>query len=200
MTPDCSASGMPLASIVTALLVFLVQSSAFAQSAEAPEDGGRENETVDEIVVYGQKSLSRLRREMHQASEAFFDVYNALNSDDDFNISCGYETRLGQRRKNHVCKPRFALKAESRETSSFMLSGSAVQRSTGPGAGFNPGNGYVTPTEKRVREKEAMMWEEVSLLLAQHPEFRAALEKLVRARNGYESERIRRKEDRSKGE
>jgi hypothetical protein len=182
------------------MLLLVARAAAFSQSDEAGDDGSRDNEAVDEIVVYGQKSLSRLRREMHQASEAFFDVYNALNSDDDFDISCGYETRLGQRRKNHVCKPRFAVKAEARETSSFMMSGGAAQRSTGPGAGFNPGDGYVTPTERRVREKEARMWEEVSELLAEHPEFREALEKLVRARNGYESERIRRQGDRSKDE
>jgi hypothetical protein len=168
-----------------------------AQPAGADDEASAHSETIDEIVVYGDRSLAQLRREMHKASEAFFDAYNDINSDDDFDIFCDYETGLGVRRRTHVCRPRFALKAESRETSAFMLSGGAVQRSTGPGAGFNPGYGYVTPIAKRVYEKEAEMWQEVSELLTEHPEFQAAFEDLVRARSGYESELARRNSDKS---
>jgi hypothetical protein len=185
---------LPLASLVCAsvLLVFLV---GFSRPAEADESESGAPDVMEEIVVYGDKSLSQLRREMHLASEAFFDVYNELNSDDDFDIQCDYETTLGDRRRNHVCRPRFAVKAEARETAAYLMSGHAVQRGTGPGAGFNPGNGYVSPIAKRVHEKEALMWQEVSELLALHPEFRDALNELLRAKNGYESERERRRDD-----
>ena len=163
-----------------------------AQPVATDDQSGKAQETIDEIIVYGDMSLAQLRRQMHKASEAFFDVYNDINSDDQFDILCDYETRLGVRRRKHVCRPRFALKAESRETSAFMLSGGSIQRSTGPGAGFNPGYGYVTPIAKRVYEKEAEMWQEVSELLTKHPEFQVAFEDLVRARSGYESELARR--------
>jgi hypothetical protein len=182
-------TGLACASV---LAVFHI---AYAPSADADETESDGQETIEEIIVYGEKSLSQLRRDLHLASEAFFDVYNALNSDDDFDILCDYETKLGERRRNHVCRPRFALKAEARETSAYLLSGAGVQRSTGPAAGFNAGNGFVSPTAKRVLEKEALMWEEVSELLAQHPELREAMAELVRAKNGYESERQRRKND-----
>lgn len=173
----------------------LVAKVALAGSAEVDETGAEGSETIEEIIVYGDKSLAQLRRELHKASEAFFDVYNELNSNDDFDIFCEYETKLGERRKDHVCRPRFAVKAQARETAAWLMSGNQLQRSTGPDAGFNTGMGFRTPTAKRVIEKEAVMWQEMAELLAQHPELRTAMESLARAKSGYESERQRRKND-----
>jgi hypothetical protein len=191
-----STRPIPIAGVLCAAFL-AVTPFTLAQTIGTDDQPAKAQETIDEIIVYGDLSLAQLRRQMHKASEAFFDVYNDINSDDQFDIFCDYETRLGERRRTHVCRPRFALKAEARETSAFMLSGGSIQRSTGPGAGFNPGYGYVTPISKRVYEKEAEMWQEVSELLAEHPGFQEAYEDLVRARSGYDSELARRNSEKS---
>ena len=191
MTRRHSTPPTPFAGFLCAAFLAIAPLT-LAQPAGAEEEAAAHSETIDEIVVYGDKSLTQLRREMHKASEAFFDAYNDISSDVDFDIFCDYETRLGVRRRTDVCRPRVALQAEARESSAYMLSGGAVQRSTGPDAGFQPGYGYVTPIRERVYEKEKEMWQEVSELLTERPEFQKAFEDLVRARNGYESELARR--------
>ena len=189
-----SSAHEPSAGILFSILLAL-SSAAYSQVAAIDEPESGAPETIEEITVYGDKSLSQLRRELHKASEAFFDVYNDVNSNDDFDIFCDYQTKLGQRRRDHVCTPRFAMMAEARETSAWLMSGIQLQRSTGPDAGFNTGMGFRTPTARRVLEKEALIFREMSELLAQRPELREALVELARASNGYESERLRRKNE-----
>ena len=197
MTSRICTTSIPLAGILCAAIMAIAPRT-HAQAPDTTDADGaaaKETEVVEEIIVYGDKSLAQLRRELHKASEAFFEVYNDLNSTDDFDIYCEYETKLGERRRNHVCRPRFSLKAEARETVAWIMGGIQLQRSTGPGAGYNTGMGFRTPTAKRVLEKEAEMWEEMSELLTLHPELRAALEDVNRAKYSYESERQQRKND-----
>jgi hypothetical protein len=189
-----SVSPESLAGILISILLAF-SPAAFSQSAGTDETAPGAPATMEEIIVYGDKSLSQLRRELHKASEAFFDVYNDLNSNDDFDILCDYQTKLGQRRREHICTPKFSLKAEARESTAWLLSGIQLQRSTGPDAGFNTGMGFRTPTARRVVEKEKLMFQEMSELLAQRPELREALVEVARAKNGYESERQRRKNE-----
>lgn len=71
------------------------------------------NETIDDIVVVGQKSLSALRKDVFEAEEDFYAVFNKLNDEKDFDVRCHYEKATGTHIKNHVCRARFVTKAFS---------------------------------------------------------------------------------------
>ena len=73
-----SSAHEPSAGILFSILLAL-SSAAYSQVAAIDEPESGAPETIEEITVYGDKSLSQLRRELHKASEAFFDVYNDVN-------------------------------------------------------------------------------------------------------------------------
>lgn len=77
----------------------------------------QDDEATDEIVVVGDKSAGQLRREVYQAEEDFYDLYNSLNDDPDYNVNCYYETATGTHVKNHVCRAKFVTDSYSKHAS-----------------------------------------------------------------------------------
>lgn len=75
----------------------------------------QDDDAVDNIVVTGEKSMSDLRRDLIQAEDDFYSLYNKLNDDNEFDVRCFYETPTGLRKKVHVCRPVFFSKARNRE-------------------------------------------------------------------------------------
>ena len=69
----------------------------------------------DEVESEGQqKSQAELRREVYEAEEDFYALYNKLNDERDYSVRCRYEKPTGSRIKNHVCRARFVTKAYAR--------------------------------------------------------------------------------------
>lgn len=75
---------------------------AVPASAAAAES----SETADEVVVRG-KRLADFRVEVQQARERAYDIFNELNSTDDFDIECGDQPRRGSRIGRTVCGAAF---------------------------------------------------------------------------------------------
>ena len=150
------------------------------QTTSAAESEPASSETVEEITVYGHKSVIRLRHEFYRAEENFFAVFNELNSDDSFDVDCDYVSVLGDRRRHHLCMPKFAKKAEADATAEFLMSGVDSSLSE------------YSPNWARVRKMDEFLWKEVRALLAEHPELQEAITKLARAKGVYEFERQRR--------
>ena len=69
----------------------------------------QDNEATEEIVVVGDKSIGQLRRDVYQAEEEFYDLYNALNDKPEYDVKCFYETATGTHVKNHVCRAKFII-------------------------------------------------------------------------------------------
>jgi hypothetical protein len=86
------------------LFVLVLTALALPLAAAAQDD-----EATEEIVVVGDKSVGQLRREVYEAEENFYDLYNALNDDPDFDVKCYYETPTGTHVKNHVCRAKFVV-------------------------------------------------------------------------------------------
>jgi hypothetical protein len=74
-----------------------------AQSAGSASVSGR---APEEVIVRGQR-LPDLRMQVESAKVRVYDLFNALNSDDAFDVSCDYEDSTGSRMRQHVCRPRF---------------------------------------------------------------------------------------------
>jgi len=136
-------------------------------------------ETIEEIVVYGDKSLVQLRIEMYKAEDAFFDLFNSLNSDDEFDIRCRKDARTGSHIKNRVCEANYYRDLVGEATRESLIIG-------GP---------YIHPSAK-IRQKEELLHKEVEALLVERPELLNVLSEAVNAKQVYDSERQKRCEGR----
>ena len=134
-------------------------------------------DTVDEIVVYGDKPLFALRREVYRTEERFWDVFSELNTDDDFDVRCFYEVPSFTHIRRHVCRAQFVIDATAEEAR-FMFS-EQVARFRKPAA--------LAITRKK-KEMQALMEQ----MIAEHAELQQALEQFTAARTILESEKARR--------
>ena len=151
-----------------------------SQITTADENKLASSETVEEIIVYGDKSLIQLRHELYEAEEEFFKLFNEVNSNDDFDVVCDYEVFLGSRRKHHLCIPRFAKRIEA----------DAIVH-----AGLTSGEWMDTWDRARVKRKDEQLWAEMRTLLAETPELREAMSKLSRKKLAHDAELKRRAND-----
>ena len=87
--------------------------AAAGQDEDASTGVASNDEIIVDTVVVGQKSKSEMRRDVFQAEEDFYSVYNKLNDDKEYDVRCFYEKRTGTNIKNHVCRARFVTKAYS---------------------------------------------------------------------------------------
>ena len=104
--------------IAAALLVLSATTFARAQEEPPPAPAATEakgaQEPVEEVVVRGRRTLFSLRRDMQSARENVWEVFSAINSDDDFDIACTSAPRTGSHVKSRACRPQYADKATRR--------------------------------------------------------------------------------------
>jgi hypothetical protein len=103
--------------IAAALLALCSPALVAAQNeppATAAATAEQPKEPVEEVVVRGRRNLFSLRREMQAARENVWEVFSAINSDDDFDIACTSTPRTGSRYKSRTCRPQYADKATRR--------------------------------------------------------------------------------------
>ena len=94
-----------------------------------PEDAGLNDllnssgpPVVEELVVLGSKTTIQLRTELTQLDDEIFSLYNTLNSNDELDMICKKETRVGSQIKHRVCKSVHHREIES-EAGSAILEG-----------------------------------------------------------------------------
>jgi hypothetical protein len=107
----------PAASILVVLCLLTVAAHptvALGQDKEASTGLASDDSTTVDNVVVSQKSTSELRKDVFQAEDDFYSVFNKLNDNKDFDVRCGYEKATGSNIKNHVCRARFVTKAYER--------------------------------------------------------------------------------------
>jgi hypothetical protein len=135
------------------------------------------SETIEEIVVYGDKPLHALRRELYRSEENFFDVFSSLNEDDDYDVRCFYEIPSFTHIRRHVCRAKFVIDATSAE--------SAVAFSKQIGA-------FSRPAAFEIQRKKERLREIIEALVAEHPELLQALNEYTDKKQILESEKERR--------
>ena len=108
---------------LVAIVVLATAGAALAQNdqaastpereQEAPADPGSpflvetgEEESIDEIIVVGEKTEVQLRREIRVIETRILDLFNEANPDDDYDIVCHKEARVGSQIPRTNCKAR----------------------------------------------------------------------------------------------
>ena len=110
-------------SVLLVLVLIPIGTSSIVSAQDAERSPAAPTETIEEIVVYGDKSLTALRQAIFRAEENFFDLFSSLNDDDDFDIRCFYETPTGTHIRHHVCRANFVTAATSAAAVTFRTEG-----------------------------------------------------------------------------
>ena len=94
---------------------------------------------TEEIIVNPTESFPTLRRQIIEAEENLFSIYNELNEDDDFDVICTFENRPGSRLREHVCRPAYFWIARDGEAMRmYGAVGAAFDPTKGGGGAYNP--------------------------------------------------------------
>ena len=101
------------------------------RSREAPAQGGPHTEptfdsdtreyTLEEITVKGGSVLNSLRTEMIKAEDLKFELFNSLNSTDDFDITCEWRAPIGSTIRRWDCDAGYMKKAREENARHFMM-------------------------------------------------------------------------------
>lgn len=158
--------------IILSLALFPVSPLAIAQDQKAEDsDETVEDVDFDEITVMGTRSLGSLRTELVKAEDEVYDLYNVFNDDDDYDIICKRETRIGSQIPRRVCQARLFREAAS-EAAQEVVDGEIL---TGPAVNKSKHN-------KILREK-------MRTLAIEHPELLTALRHRLEVEKKFKAER-----------
>lgn len=86
---------------------------ASQRAATAPQD------PPDEVIVRGRR-IGELRVQVEAARIRAYDIFNDLNSDDDFDVACHEESRSGTRVPRTVCRAQFEDRISSRAGQEYI--------------------------------------------------------------------------------
>jgi hypothetical protein len=171
-------------STTVVVLLFALVPLGMCRIVAAQEAEPEPAETIEEIVVYGNKSLVRLRLELYKAEDAVIDLFNSLNSDDEFDIHCRKEAPTGGRIKYRACKTNYVRDLVGAATREALLS-----------AQNGMGGAYLHPVLE-IKQKDELMRNEMEALLVERPELQNAFSEASDAKQVYDSERQKRCEGR----
>jgi hypothetical protein len=142
-------------------------------------------EEMEEIVVYGDKSLLVLKGEIKRASDLVFESFNALNDEDEFDIQCSSRTPTGSNISSRSCRPnyedriwheitqrRVAMTDGNRSLASLPIDSAQV----------------AFKIQKKKKELDAKM----EMMARENPEFAKVLIELLIAERAFAAEKERR--------
>lgn len=157
--------------LVLGVPLFVVPSLGFCQIATEQEVDPAAEEPIDEIVVQGQKTVTALRLEMYKAQDTLFDIYNALNADDELDVYCAMEAPVGSYIRRRVCRVNIdqelaANKMTTRPTGGSLRDYSAI-----------------------MNQKKKAQLDKLAILAAENPELLEALSSYFRIMDEFEGAR-----------
>lgn len=102
----------------------LVCWSGFVAAQERPgeitADEDRNEQAIEEITVIGMRDILSLQKQVFQAEDRFYKLYNELNNDDIYDIRCRKRAPTGTRIKQRECLPNFFTIATADFTDAFL--------------------------------------------------------------------------------
>jgi hypothetical protein len=119
---------------------------ALAQETASPP----QSDGIDEVIVPG-RTPENLRVEMERVEAAVYDRFNALNSNDEFDIHCFAQAPTGSNIPLRTCAPNFVIRSESRGASKMLTDGRS-----GSGNNNDP-----SEHERRMQQKSRELTEEM---------------------------------------
>jgi hypothetical protein len=84
------------------------------------------NDTLENVTVYGQKTLLNLRRAADRAQVEFFNRFNELNEDDQYDVYCEKIAKTGSRVRKLTCWSPFEREMNDEEMRFALSTGNFV--------------------------------------------------------------------------
>jgi hypothetical protein len=172
----------------TLSLVVLVSvgASALAQEPGAPQQEAvsppQERGDVEEVFVPGRRP-ENLRVEIERLEVAVYQRFNALNTNDEYDIHCTERAPTGSNIPVRTCAPNFVIMAESRNAKKMLNDGR-----TGMGnSGFNRAE-----QRQLLEQKSRELTEEMQRIGREDEAFMRDLARLDELKRMQESEEARR--------
>jgi hypothetical protein len=192
------------AALILSCLALSVCNLALAQDESAARNGAEAaapQETPDEVVVTG-KRLSELRVEVQNARKRAYDIFNQINSDNDFDVHCGDQTRIFSHAKVFVCRPQFEKRIEAQAAREYLDGllvscrgeGGVTQECMFSAAGQR-GLARAAGAESPLGGKRQQLNEEIVRLANQDPRFAQAILDFYAASQSYKAARGKRRQD-----
>ena len=186
--------------IAAALLVLSATTFARAQEEPPPAPAATEakgaQEPVEEVVVRGRRTLFSLRRDMQTARENVWEVFSAINSDDDFDIACTSAPRTGSHVKSRACRPQYADKAtrQAGQEVARRMSACAPGDSACLEAAMQMATGDAQASLAIIPYMDKRLDDEFQRLAAEQPELATAILEYLAKQHEYD-EAVRSRED-----
>lgn len=163
--------------LVTLLLPLVARSAD--EPVSAPE------QKPEEIVITGERSTMQLRIQLDEAERSAYEIFNKLNDERRFDISCSISAPTGSRIERQVCQPEFEIQAMRGHAQDFYNS------MGGPGS-LPEGSvaKHFQPVEVEIYRQQQAFKDRMKQVAEEHPEFLdaiaryAALQKEFKERTG----------------
>ncbi len=130
---------------------------------------------MEEVIVYGERNLNLIRREYVAAEDLVFDMFNELNEQDEYDMVCYKEARIGSQIRFRVCKPGFMRAAESAAAEDYLMD---IQSD-----GMAQANVFWADWQRKSLHQREIM----ARLANENPQFLELLKKRLELRHEYEA-------------
>jgi hypothetical protein len=130
---------------------------------------------MEEVIVFGERQLNLIRRELVTAENLVFDMFNELNEQDEYDMICLKEARIGSQIRFRVCKPGFMLNAEEEAAEEYLVD---IQ---------SDGISQSSPFRGDWKRKSLQQRELMAKLANENPQFLELLKKRLELRHEYEA-------------
>jgi hypothetical protein len=164
------AAAILAASIVNAATTV---AAAWQPAVEGPAEAEPAG-PLEEVIVRAPRSLKSLREAIFDAEDRAFDLYNELNTDDDYDIVCHREAPTGSRISYRNCRARFVDRLLAENTAEAFSLG---------GDGF-----AVLPLPMhQIEERMQILSEKIESLAREHPQLLEATVEVQRRKDAYQA-------------
>jgi hypothetical protein len=158
----------------------LAQEVATPSPAPQPQDRG----VLEELVVPGRRP-ENLRVEIERLEVAVYQRFNALNTNDEYDIHCVERAPTGSNIPQRTCAPNFVIMAESRDAKKLLHDGRT-------GMGNMGSNSNRAQQRQLLEQKSRELTEEMQRIAREDEQFMRDLARLDELKRFQDSETERR--------
>jgi hypothetical protein len=183
------------AAIFTVSVLVLVTSGAVHRVAAAQDAGARPetSEPVTEEIIVTGRQIARLRFEAQAARERVYEIFNDINSDDEFDIFCTDQTRAGTRVPQRVCRAQFESRISSTSAGEYMAGLTSACGVVTQECIFSEVSQQATSRAQGVEAeapyKRALLDAEIQRLARENPDLRDAILGFLQLEHDYNKAR-----------
>jgi len=154
----------------------LSQQQETSSESESKSESQPTRSVIEEITVRGERTIYTLRLEIESAETEVYNLFNELNSNDEFDVTCKEVRYTGSHISRRTCMAAYLREEEAYQARNYLQS-----IPLGGGLG-SPGSGMLLTfdaAKEEVHHKTVAMDQEMLRLAMEVPEFAAALQKLT---------------------